>query len=305
MAVGGPGGDELDGSTVALRQLMSRAGEDDSARLETLALIARRLVVVATWPHSPESVRTLTNSDGEQAMPVFSGLDVLLDAAQRFGWTSPDGSVSHRELAGGEALRGAMTNGVHFVVLDICTDCTVEFGRNEVEQALQTLPQTPPVRASRTPSVRGLSRPPRRVSMRPHEGTTPLLKVQPVVLSSAIVEENVVPRGRAARPDPRAEPSQAKTLAMVAVARVPQALLQARQALAPSPAAALPARPPPNPTPDAAEDEPQTLERPVDTPSATAADDAFPPPLPSASQVSAPAAFDSSGAVRARQGAVV
>jgi hypothetical protein len=203
---------------------MARAADDDDTRLDVLRVILRRRVLVATWPHSPESVRTLTNSSGEQAMPLFTGFDVLLEAAHRFGWTSPDGSVSHRELAAADALRGAVANNVHFIVLDISTECAVEFGREEVDEALLA-----PL------SARPESAPPaqKRASRRPHDLSAPGVKTQALNLSAVIVEEAVVPRGRAARPDPRAEPAQAKQqLGVVTVARVPQSVLQARQAAA-------------------------------------------------------------------------
>src|SRR4051794_32358026 len=118
MAASGPGNPGLDQGTAGLRRLMMQAAEDDAARAKALLALVQRRVLVATWPHSPESVRTLTNSDGEQAMPLFSGFDALMDAAHRFGWTSPDGSISHRELDALQALRGAIAHNVHFVVLD-------------------------------------------------------------------------------------------------------------------------------------------------------------------------------------------
>ena len=222
MVVGGPGGGELDQGTAALRQLMSRAADDEAARAEALQLILLRRVLVGTWPHSPESVRTLTNSNGEQAMPLFTGFDVLLEAAHRFGWTSPDGAVSHREMAAADALRGAVANGVHFVVLDISTDCAVEFGREEIDEALRARPKG---ESAATP-------PQKRSSHRPADGHAPAVKM-PANLSAVIIEETVAPRSRAGRPDPRAEPQQAKQqLAVVNVTRVPQSVLQARQAAA-------------------------------------------------------------------------
>jgi hypothetical protein len=184
---------------------MVRAADEDAARDQALAAIMRRSVLVATWPHSPESVRTLTNSDSEQALPLFTGADALQDAARRFGWTGPDGSVTHRELDGVDALRGAVANAVHFVVLDICADHSVEFSREEIEMVLRdSSTSAARVEPAPAPSAPALGE---ADSLFGRERATGL---------TAIVEE----RGTRARADPRAEPSKATTLAAVAVTRV-------------------------------------------------------------------------------------
>lgn len=209
MAAGDPAGAGLDHGTAALRRLMGRAADDESARDQSLVAVMRRPVLVATWPHSPESVRTLTNSDGEQAMPLFTGMDALESAARRFGWVSPDGSVTHRELDAAEAMRGAVANSVHFVVLDICADHSVEFAREEIERALRDsstfAARVEPAPAPSPPQTRPAVGEPESPFGR--ERTTGM---------TAIIEE----RGVRARSDPRAEPSKAATLGVVAVARV-------------------------------------------------------------------------------------
>jgi hypothetical protein len=191
---------------------MARAAEDDAAREKVLSTVARRRVVVATWPHSPESVRTLTNSEGEQAMPLFTGVDALNAAAQRFGWTGADGSVSHRELDGLDALRGAVANAVHFVVLDICAEDSVEFSRDEIEASLSSATQEviAEAQAQARPTAAG------------GEVDSPFGRERTTGLTAiAAIEQSVAARpGRGTRPDPRAEPSIATPLGAVAVARV-------------------------------------------------------------------------------------
>lgn len=166
----GRGGDESDGPTAAFRRLLRQVGGDERARVDALVALSQRTVFAATWPTDPESgVRTLTSSGGETAMPVFTGLDILKDAASRFGWNNPDGTLSWRELGAREALRRAVARGVQMVVVDIGTDHAVEFARSEIEPLIAVggrSDSTGPFAVSNKLSsalmsaVRGTSRPP-------------------------------------------------------------------------------------------------------------------------------------------------
>ena len=126
----------VDGATEAFRQMLVDADEDDHARTLALLALSKRSVLVAAWPDVGEAVRTLTNADGESAMPVFTGMDVLGAAAGRFGWLGPDGNPVYREMAATAALRTALIQGVQYVVIDICADHTLEFARDEIEAML-------------------------------------------------------------------------------------------------------------------------------------------------------------------------
>lgn len=78
------GGDEFDGPTAAFRRLLKDVAGDERARVDALVALSQRTVFVATWPTDPESgIRTLTSSGGDTAMPIFSGLEVIKEAAQR------------------------------------------------------------------------------------------------------------------------------------------------------------------------------------------------------------------------------
>jgi hypothetical protein len=245
MAAGDPASAGLDHGTAALRRLMVRAAEDDAARDQALAAVMQRPVLVATWPHSPDSVRTLTNSDGEQAMPLFTGADALQDAARRFGWASPDGSVSHRAIDAVEAMRGAIANAVHFVVLDICADHSVEFARDEIETALRDSA----THAARVEPPPAPAAPPAQPQPAIAEGDAGFGRERTTGLT-AIIEQSVNRGGRGTRPDPRAEPSVATTLAVVAVARV-AVPIGSRATLAGTPALGALRRPERVPTPPA------------------------------------------------------
>ncbi len=144
------------------------AGSGEQTRVDALVVLAQRNVFAATWPGQNQAVRTLTNSGGETAMPLFSGRDVLDETAARFGWLNPDGSLSFRELPARDALRHALGRGVHFVVMDIGSDHAVEFAREEIEPLLQLQNQggTGPFAAAGEPqaairdAVRRSTRPP-------------------------------------------------------------------------------------------------------------------------------------------------
>lgn len=127
----------VDTATIAFRRVLAESTAGEQARVDALVVLAQRKLYAATWPGPNQVARTLTNSDGETALPLFTGLDALDATATRFGWRDPDGSLQFRELGAREALRHALARGVHFVVLDIGTDHSVEFSRDELEPLLQ------------------------------------------------------------------------------------------------------------------------------------------------------------------------
>jgi hypothetical protein len=133
--MGGPS--SIDTATIAFRRVLSEATAGEQARVDALVVLAQRTLFVATWPGPNQIARTLTNSDGETALPLFTGLDALETTATRFGWRDPDGSLQFRQLGARDALRHALARGVHFVVIDIGTDHSVEFARDELEPLLQ------------------------------------------------------------------------------------------------------------------------------------------------------------------------
>lgn len=202
----------LEPGMATLRRLLAQELKDDRARIEALTALLRCRVLVATWPTSVESVRTLTNSDGEQAMPLFSERPELLAAARRFGWLQPDGSINSRELDARDALKGALAQGTQFVVLDICAKHVVEFEREEIASALAAPTRSSKPGVSRRPASRSkrpvkLAQLPVTASKRPApfgEIDMPFVKER----TSLMAVEDVVVRARAAaRPDPRVEPA--------------------------------------------------------------------------------------------------
>lgn len=158
----------VDTATIAFRRVLAESTAGEQARVDALVVLSQRTLYAATWPGPAQMARTLTNSDGETALPLFTGLDSLETTATRFGWREPDGSIQFRELGARDALRHALARGVHFVVLDIGTDHSVEFARDELEPLLelQTAGAAGPFAATGEPqaalleAVRRSSKPP-------------------------------------------------------------------------------------------------------------------------------------------------
>ncbi|MET0385313.1 MAG: SseB family protein [Polyangiales bacterium] len=133
----------VDEATVAFRRVLADASSGEQARVDALVALVQRMVFVATWPGPNQAARTLTNSHGESALPLFTALDVLEGTATRFGWRNPDGSLQFRELGAREALRHAIARNVHFVVVDMGCEHSVEFAREELEPLLAQQPANP------------------------------------------------------------------------------------------------------------------------------------------------------------------
>ncbi|HTU60155.1 MAG TPA: SseB family protein, partial [Polyangiales bacterium] len=124
---------KVDPATIAFRLALAEASEQEQARADALLAFWQRPIFVATWPSPNEAPRTLTNSQGETALPLFTGLDTLELGADRFSWREPNGSIRFREMSAREAFRYALTRQVNFVVVDVGFEHNVEFAREEFE----------------------------------------------------------------------------------------------------------------------------------------------------------------------------
>ncbi|HMI91129.1 MAG TPA: SseB family protein [Polyangiales bacterium] len=184
MVSGGTGSSEP--GVVEVRRLLARAVADDDARSEALDAVCERSVIAATVSGSGDGLRTLTNANGDKAMPLFTGKDALQAAANRFGWSSKDGAPAMRELSAREAMQSALVQGVQFVVFDVGADHCVEFARDEValmlaaKQARQrpaaASPKpsvSPKPSTSAKPSARPKASPSAKPSMSPKAGPSP------------------------------------------------------------------------------------------------------------------------------------
>jgi hypothetical protein len=164
----------VDPATVAFRRVLADARAGEQGRVDALLALSQRTVYAATWPGPNQAARTLTNGHGESALPLFTGLDVLESCAERFGWRGTDGSLPFREFGAREALRHALVRGVHFVVMDIGAEHSVEFARQELEPLVQATRagalSQPPLgnrQAALLDAVRRSTKPPRAAAAAP------------------------------------------------------------------------------------------------------------------------------------------
>ena len=101
-----------------------------------------------TWPLDPTTLRTLTNSSGETALPIFTARALLEEAAMRFGWQLPDGTLPARLTRIEELLRESEAAGVPLLIVDIASDHALELDEHD----RKVLEQGPPRTSSRPPA---------------------------------------------------------------------------------------------------------------------------------------------------------
>lgn len=135
-------------------RLLREGNSGGQAKADAVAAIARRSMWVATWEPRAEGFRTLVNSSGEEALAIFSAEGQLRDAAGRFGWLGPDGSIGKRELNGKTLIKHAIDNKLAFVVVDIAADHALELTRDDLADVTKggweasPPPTSPPKRKS-------------------------------------------------------------------------------------------------------------------------------------------------------------
>lgn len=101
-----------------------------------MVALVQRTVFVVPWPAGIEGFRTLVNSDGVAALPVFTLREQLEEAARRYGWLAADNSAPCAEIGARNALNYAISQNITFVVLDIAADHALELTREEYEPLL-------------------------------------------------------------------------------------------------------------------------------------------------------------------------
>ncbi|MGB5348725.1 MAG: hypothetical protein WBN10_03950, partial [Polyangiales bacterium] len=140
-----------DRGSEALRILLSAGAKGPGPKSEALEALALRPVWLATWEPRAEGYRTLINGEGEEALAVFSTQAELNSAAKQFNWLEKDGTVATHRAIGGDILRHAWTREYAFVVIDIGTAHSLEYGRDELKSILREMDSTGPFRTSRPP----------------------------------------------------------------------------------------------------------------------------------------------------------
>ena len=232
----------VDQATIAFRRVLAEANAGEQARVDALVVLAQRTVYAATWP-GQQTARTLTNSHGESALPLFTGLDVLDVTATRFGWRNPDGTLQFRELGAREALRHALARNVHFVVIDLGSEHSVEFAREELEPLVNLQEKrngTGPFASAGDPQAalrdavrRTSSRPPRT----PLPASPPMLQPRTPLESQPIptVRPPIAAQQRSPMPPPMAAPVPPRPAGIVPRPPATHAQQQAKASSGPRP----------------------------------------------------------------------
>ncbi len=120
----------------AFRRLLREGTAGGQAKVDALIALMQRTVYVVPWGGGVDGFRTLVNSDGVAALPIFTDLAELSTAATRYGWLGEDGKPAHTEVGARQALHYARTQNVAFVVVDIAAEHGLEVSREEIEPLL-------------------------------------------------------------------------------------------------------------------------------------------------------------------------
>jgi hypothetical protein len=126
----------VDPKNAAMHRLLTDAQQGGQAKVDALIALSQRTVWVVSWPSPEDGYRTLVNSGGMAALPVFTERELVESAAERFGWVGADGVVAASEVGARQALTFARDRGLAFVVVDIVADHSLEIARAELEPLL-------------------------------------------------------------------------------------------------------------------------------------------------------------------------
>jgi hypothetical protein len=123
----------VDPQLAAFRRLLEDAHLGGQAKVDALLALSQRTVFLVPWPGGVEGWRTLVNRDGVAALPMFSGVDELEEAARRYGWLDGHGNAPHQEVGARAAFNYAIRESLAYVVLDIASKHALEMARAELE----------------------------------------------------------------------------------------------------------------------------------------------------------------------------
>lgn len=122
----------------AFRRLLTEAAAGGQPKVDALVALSQRTVFVVTWTAGGDDFRSLVNSGGQNALPLFTDMEQLHEATQRFGWAGPDGETPYKEIGAREALRHTLAHELGFVVVDITAAHALEIERAEIEPLLRS-----------------------------------------------------------------------------------------------------------------------------------------------------------------------
>ena len=113
-----------DPQLAAFHRLITDAHHGGQAKVDVLVALSQRLVHLVPWPQGIDGFRTLVNSEGVAALPIFTHRDALEEAARRYGWLDAHGNAPAQELGARAALiRGFVTMCVRRRPAPCCARC--------------------------------------------------------------------------------------------------------------------------------------------------------------------------------------
>lgn len=125
-----------DPQLAAFHRLLSDAHQGGQAKVDALVALVQRTVLVVPWPGAIEGYRTLVNSEGAAALPIFSERGQLEEAARRFRWLDARGHAPRAEIGARAALNYALEEHLTYVVVDVAADHAIELSRTDYEPLL-------------------------------------------------------------------------------------------------------------------------------------------------------------------------
>jgi hypothetical protein len=123
------------------------AARDPAQRTRAISVLRSAELWAATWPTDASFLRTLTNSNGVTALPLFSDERELHDAALRYAWLAQDGQTPRRAMPLWEAIRLAKRQKAQLVVIDFGSEHALELDEGDVD-LLSAVPSSRPPHAN-------------------------------------------------------------------------------------------------------------------------------------------------------------
>ena len=120
----------------ALHRLLREAVHGGAARVDALLALSQRTVFTVPWPDGIEGYRTLLNTEGLEALPIFTDRNELRKASRQFGWMLPNGTFDEVEIGAREAFHYTQIRSFAFVIVDIAAEHALEIGREELTPLL-------------------------------------------------------------------------------------------------------------------------------------------------------------------------
>lgn len=125
----------MGGSDLAFIRLLAEAKEGGQARVDALLALSQRTLFVPTWIPGDEAFRTVVNSGGVGALPVFATLGSAEELSHRFGWATPDGRVPIREVGARAVLGHALAQNL-LVLVEMGKEHSIEIDVEEIRPLL-------------------------------------------------------------------------------------------------------------------------------------------------------------------------